>query len=79
MVGLTSCLLHTEPPRDSLRVAQVANGARGDTEVLLSERGAPGGRRYAAAALRTSSRISPISRALRAAKSGEVFTVHSRG
>jgi hypothetical protein len=39
MVGLTSCLLHTEPPRDSLRVAQMANGARGDTEVLLSERG----------------------------------------
>jgi hypothetical protein len=39
MVGLTSCLVRTLPPQDSLRVAQVANSARGNAGSLLSECG----------------------------------------
>jgi hypothetical protein len=42
MVGLTSCLVRTLPPQDSLRVAQVANSARGSAGSLLSECGIGG-------------------------------------
>ncbi len=42
MVGLTSCLVRTLPPQDSLRVAQVANGARGNAGSLLSQCGIGG-------------------------------------
>lgn len=39
MTALTTCLVRTLPPQDSLRVAQVANGARGNAASLLSECG----------------------------------------
>jgi hypothetical protein len=42
MVALSSCLVRTLPPQDSLRVAQVANSARGSAGALLSECGIGG-------------------------------------
>lgn len=39
MVGLTSCVVRALPPQDSLRVAQVANSARGNASALMSECG----------------------------------------
>lgn len=42
MAGMTSCLMQNLPPQDSLRVAQVANSARGSAGALLSECGIGG-------------------------------------
>ncbi len=39
VVALSSCLIRTLPPQDSLRVAQVANNARGNAGSLLSDCG----------------------------------------
>ena len=41
---LSSCLVRSMPPQDSLRVAQVANSARGNAGSLLSECGVSFGR-----------------------------------
>jgi hypothetical protein len=42
--ALTFCLVRTLPPQDSLRVAQVANSARGNAGSLLTECGIGFGR-----------------------------------
>lgn len=42
--ALTSCLVRSLPPQDSLRVAQVANNARGNASSLLTECGIGFGR-----------------------------------
>ncbi len=39
MANLSACLVRTLPPEDSLRVAQVANNARGNPSALLSDCG----------------------------------------
>ncbi|WP_270939183.1 hypothetical protein [Falsiroseomonas oryzae] len=39
VTALTSCLMRSLPPQDSLRVAQVANNARGSASSLLSDCG----------------------------------------
>lgn len=39
VVALSSCLVRSLPPQDSLRVAQVANNARGSAGALLSDCG----------------------------------------
>ena len=44
VVALSSCLIRTLPPQDSLRVAQVANNARGSAGALLSDCGVGGSR-----------------------------------
>ncbi|MGG5822641.1 hypothetical protein [Falsiroseomonas sp. HW251] len=44
VVALSSCLVRTLPAQDSLRVAQVANNARGNAGALLSDCGVGLGR-----------------------------------
>jgi hypothetical protein len=39
MVGLTACMVRTLQPQDSMRVAQVANSARGNAGAVLAECG----------------------------------------
>jgi hypothetical protein len=39
VTALSSCLVRTLPPQDSMRVAQVANAARGSAASLLTECG----------------------------------------
>ena len=39
MVAITTCMVRSLPPQDSLRVAQVANSARGNAGAVLSECG----------------------------------------
>lgn len=42
MMAMTTCMIRTLPPADSLRVAGVANSARGNAGALLSECGIAG-------------------------------------
>ncbi len=44
VTALSSCLVRTLPPQDSMRVAQVANAARGSAASLLTECGIGFGR-----------------------------------
>lgn len=44
MVALTSCLVRSLQPQDSMRVAQVANSSRGSAGALMSECGLSLGR-----------------------------------
>jgi hypothetical protein len=44
VTALSSCLIRTLPPQDSLRVAQVANNSRGNASGLLSDCGVGLGR-----------------------------------
>jgi hypothetical protein len=44
VTSLSACLMRDLPPQDSLRVAQVANSARGGAAALLSECGVGFGR-----------------------------------
>lgn len=42
--GLTTCLVRTLPPLDSIRIARVAQAAHGNARALLTECGVTGGR-----------------------------------
>ncbi|KAA2235640.1 hypothetical protein [Salinarimonas soli] len=44
VVGLTTCLVRTLPPRDSVRIARVAQAANGNAGAVLTECGVAGGR-----------------------------------
>jgi hypothetical protein len=44
IASLSACLMRSLPPQDSMRVAQVANSARGGASALLSECGVGFGR-----------------------------------
>ncbi len=44
VVGLTTCLVKSLAPQDSLRIARVAQAANGNAGALLTECGVAGGR-----------------------------------
>lgn len=44
VAGLTTCLVRTLPPQDSIRIARVAQAANGNAGALLTECSVPGGR-----------------------------------
>lgn len=44
VIGLTTCLMRTLPPQDSIRIARVAQAASGNAGAVLTECGVIGGR-----------------------------------